>query len=118
MKVEDVSKLKGYLMEFRDKTIELIAILESDNYDSLEETLNVREKVIEAINLITYDNKVFKELCLSLKILPLQQKLQLIMNQKKSILQEDINRISSNASANKSYNKAFSVDSLYLSKKI
>lgn len=118
MKEEEIEKLKYYLMEFRDKTIELIGILENEDYSKLEEVLNLREKIILEINLIHYNTEVFKMVCNNLKMIQLQQTLQLLMNKKKCKIQEELNRIADKTNANKNYNKAFSADSLYLSKKV
>lgn len=118
MKIEDVERLKYYLSQFREKTIELINLLEKEEYDKLDDVLNSREKIIKHIRGIGSDSDVFKELCVSLKIIPLEQKLNSILNLKKSKIQKELNKISNKTSANKTYNKSFSVDSLYLSKKI
>ncbi|MPN01320.1 hypothetical protein SDC9_148529 [bioreactor metagenome] len=118
MKIEDIEGLKYYLQQFREKTIEIINLLEHEEYDKLDEALNKREEIIKSITQIHSDSDVFKGLCVNLKIIPLEQKLNSILNSKKSEIQKELNKISNKTSANKNYNKSFSVDSLYLSKKV
>lgn len=118
MKVEDIERLKYYLSQFRGKTIELINFLEKEEYDKLDEVLNDREEIINLIAEISSEKGIFRGLCANMKIIPLEQKLNSMLNLKKSDIQKELSKISNKTSANKNYNKSFSVDSLYLSKKV
>ncbi|MPN56083.1 hypothetical protein SDC9_203769 [bioreactor metagenome] len=118
MKVEEIERLRYFLQEFREKTIEIINLLENEEYDKMDEALSEREEIINSIREINTENDIFKGLCVNLKIIPLEQKLNSMLNLKKVEIQQELNKINNKTSANKNYNKAFSVDSLYLSKKV
>lgn len=118
MKLESVEELRFFLNQFNDQTVKLINMVEDEDYDNLDKALSLREETINIINSMKYDGEVFRSLCIDLKVVQLQQKLQNLMNHKKLKIQNEINTINDKNIANKKYNKSFNVDSLYLSKKI
>lgn len=118
MKVEEVQKLKAHLSHYRELTLNLIKAIEEDNLDDLDKFLEAREKIIENINSMNYDKEIFKELCTNFKLVPLQEKLTFLMNERKNSLRKDMDKLSESKNANKSYKKRFSVDAIYFNKKI
>ncbi|MBU3202952.1 hypothetical protein [Clostridium algidicarnis] len=118
MNIKEVKILKSHLTEYKEVTLDLIKALEEDNIDKLDPLLEKRQDLINHIESQEYDNEIFKDLCTSLKIIPLQSKLSTMLNEKKSEVKEEIDNIADLKSASKSYNKRFSVDSIYFNKKI
>jgi hypothetical protein len=111
-------QLSVQLIKYRDITLELISSVENENYDFLDDLLNHRETVILDINTLKYTEEEFKAACQELKILFLQDNLNKLINYKKDKVRHELDSLSSNKSAQKSYNKNFSVDSIFFNKKI
>jgi len=118
MNIKEVKILKAHLMEYKEITLALIKALEEDNIDELDLLLENRQDLINHIETYEYDKEVFKDLCINLKIIPLQSKLSTMLNEKKSEVKEEIDKLVELKSVSKSYNKRFSVDSIYFNKKI
>lgn len=118
MDSESVDRLKRLLVTYRDLTAELIELLELNNFDKLEYTFNFRQNIISEIDTINFSASDFKQICDGISLLPLQKKLTLLMNEKKSIVKNQINNLEGSKTANKNYSKGFSIDSLYFNKKI
>lgn len=118
MKLESAENLKNCLREFKDITVEIIRILEKDEFEELNNLLDSRESTINKMNDYTFSKETFKQLCTEFDILPLQHKLIQIINIKRSNIKNEISRIETIKSAGVSYNKKSSLDSLYVNKKI
>ncbi|MCT8976133.1 flagellar protein FliT [Clostridium sp. CX1] len=110
--------LKEKLIEYKNITIQLIANVEGEDYDSLEKLLTNRQNIMNEIDSITYSKEEFLVLCKELDILVLNQKLIKVTKEKKSNTLKNIDGIKVSKTANKSYNKRFAVDSVYFNKKI
>lgn len=106
------------LENFKIITLKLIEELEKDNFDELDSLLNLRQLEIDKMDNINYTKEEFKKLCMEYKILALQERLTKLMNQKRMEVRNEIDKLSEAKSANKSYNKRFSIDSIYFNKKI
>lgn len=115
---EGFGRLKQLLVAYRDLTAQLIELLELDSFDKLEDAFNSRENIISEIETINFTSSDFKQICDSISLLPLQKKLTLLMNEKKSIVKNQISNLEGSKTANKNYSKGFSIDALYFNKKI
>lgn len=118
MNTEDFHKLKMLLVKYHELTSKLIELLEMDNFDNIQDVFALRQNIISEIDTISFDVKDFKQISESISLLPLQKKLTLLMNEKKSKVKSEINNLEGTKIANKNYNKGFSIDSLYFNKKI
>jgi len=118
MGIEEIQSLKLLLKDFKALTVKLIAELENNLYDNLEEILHKRQEIIIEINKINYTSDIFKELCVNMNVIQLEHKATMLMNDKKNILKKELSQVEGSKTANKNYNKRFSVDSLYFNKKI
>lgn len=118
MKLESVENLKNCLREFKDITVEIIRILEKDEFEELNSLFDSRESIINKMDDYSFTKETFKQLCSEFDILPLQRKLIQTMNIKRSDIKNEISRIENIKSARVSYNKKSSLDSLYVNKKI
>jgi len=118
MKPEGIDRLKELLIQYKNFTSQLIELLEKNDFDNLESVLDLRQNIIIEVNKIDFDASEFKKISDSISILPLQKKLTLLMNEKKSIVKKQINSLEGSKVANKNYSKGFSIDSLYFNKKI
>lgn len=110
--------LKIKLKQYRDVTVELIANVENDNFQLLDELLLDRQNIMDEIDKLNYSKDEFLNLCKEFDILVLQQKLVKLMDQKKANLRNDIDTLANSKNANKSYNKRFTADSVFFNKKI
>lgn len=106
------------LASYRATTLKLIDSMEREDFESLENLINERQALIDDMNNMCYTQEEFKEICGKLEIMLLQQKLNKLMSEKRADLRNKIDSIATSKNANKSYNKSFSVDSIYFNKKI
>lgn len=118
MRVEDIKQLKLCLNEFKELTVRLIECLEKEKYEELDTFFNAREEVIKSINNLQLDREVFRQICISMNIVLLQQKLLKLMIEKKSSLKKEIETLEGSKIANKNYKKKFISDSIYFNEKI
>jgi hypothetical protein len=115
---EELQKLRQYFIRFKELTIELTECLEKDDYDSLEDLYAKRQKTIGEIEKLNYSREIFKDVSTELQIMPLQQKLTVLMNQRKAEAKQELDKLSASKTASKSYNTKHKVDSLFFNKKI
>jgi c-di-GMP-binding flagellar brake protein YcgR len=118
VKAEEKNKLEALLLQYNALTLNLIELLENDDFDSLERVFDLRQKVISNIDNIEFDSIDFKNVCKEVDLLPLQQRLTIIINKKKAMLKNEINNLEVTRIANKSYKTEHSIDSLYFNEKI
>ncbi|NMM61277.1 flagellar protein FliT [Clostridium sp. P21] len=112
------TELEGLLNQYREYTLKLINVVEEELYDDVEGLLTKREHIIDQINSNQHTKDEFSKVAKDLQILILQKKLTDLMNQKKSKIKNKLKSMAKNKSARKSYNKKFSVDSLFFNKKM
>lgn len=110
--------LKEALMEYRTHTIELIECLENEDYDKLELLLNKRQDNINKMSSLEYTSMDFSYCCVELDMLKLQQRLAVLMNEKRAKLKKEMGQYSTAKHAANNYITSFNVDSLFLNKKI
>ncbi|MDW8799697.1 flagellar protein FliT [Clostridium sp. A1-XYC3] len=110
--------LREKLIQYKNITIQLITSAENEDYDSLDKLLANRQNIMDEIDNITYSKEEFLRLCRELDILVLNQKLIKVTKEKKATILKNIDELKTSKSANKSYNKRFSVDSVFFNKKI
>ncbi|WML35499.1 flagellar protein FliT [Clostridium sp. OS1-26] len=110
------TELEGLLNQYKECTLQLISIVESELYDDIEGLIEKRENIIDKINSIEHTKEEFSRIVKDLQILILQKRLTDLMNEKKSKIKNELNSIAKNKSARKSYNKKSSVDSLFFNK--
>lgn len=110
--------LEEKLIEYKNLTLQLIANVENEDYDSLDKLLTSRQNVMDEIDSIEYSKEKFLALCKKLDILVLNQKLIKITKEKEANVRKNINGLRTSKTANKSYNKKFAVDSVFFNKKI
>jgi hypothetical protein len=115
---EEIHKLRQYLVRFKELTIELIECLEKGYYDSLEELYDKRQYIIDDIDKLKYSKEFFKAISIEQQLMPLQQKLTMLMNQRKTEARHELDTLSASKTASKSYNTKHKVDSLFFNKKI
>jgi hypothetical protein len=115
---EQLKELKKCLVEFKNLTIELIECSEKEEYDNLEILFNKRDTLIQQMDKLEYSKENFKELSYELQLMPLQQKLTLIINKSKTGIRLEIDKFATSKIANKSYNTKYKADPLFFNKQI
>lgn len=116
--METLQILRQYLIRFKDLTINLINCLEKEEYEDLEVLFNDRQTVIDDISKLSYSKENFKAITNELQIMPLQQKLTMLMNQRRGEVKQELDKMSASKTASKSYNTKHNVDALFFNKKI
>ncbi|WP_032121992.1 flagellar protein FliT [Clostridium amazonitimonense] len=111
-------ELRRYMEDYREKTLKSIELIEKEDLEPLDDILNSRQGIIDSIENLQYKKEDFINLCEEFKIMQLQKRLTEVMNEKKMQYRIEIDKIKESKNANKSYNKQFSVDSIYFNKKI
>lgn len=112
------SQLREELAKYRDTTIELIQAVENENYEILDSLVEKRSEIINSVDKLTFSKEEFKTICLEFKILLLQDSLNKLMNEKKLKVKRQLESMDENKNLRNSYNKKFSVDSIFFNKKI
>ncbi|MCM0650458.1 flagellar protein FliT [Clostridium swellfunianum] len=110
--------LRQYLERFKDLTINLIDCLEKEQYESLESLFNDRQAVIDDMSKLSYTKESFKYISSEMQLMPLQQKLTLLMNKRRAEVKQELDKLSASKTASKSYNTKYKVDALFFNKKI
>ncbi|ACA56133.1 flagellar protein FliT [Clostridium botulinum] len=104
-----MNKLKEQLINYRELTLEMIQILEKEDYDAPKELLNERQNIINNINRLSYTKEEFKNINDELDLMLVEKKLQVIMLKRRAELKQKLNNASDSKEAAKSYNmKQFS----------
>lgn len=116
--MDDIEILKSNLEKYKELTLKLIASMETEDFGELDYLLEERQGIINAIEELNYDSKIFKQISLKLDLMLLQKKLTELVKMKKNEVKNEIERLGELKVANKSYKKKFVVDSLYFNKKI
>jgi hypothetical protein len=115
---EQLKELKKCLVEFKNLTIKLIECTEKEEYDNLEILFHQRDTLIHQMDELEYSKDNFKELSYELQLMPLQQKLTLIINKKRTCTRQELGKLSASKTANKSYNIKYKADPLFFNKRI
>jgi len=110
--------LEAALNKYKLTTISLVDSLEKDDYDSLEELISERQRLISSMSTMSYSKEKFKKLCDEMEIVLLQHKLDNLMQDKRSYLRKEMDSLSASKNANRNYTRGFNVDSLFFNKKI
>ena len=118
MNAETVRELKDHIRTMKDITLTLITNVEKEQYDELDNLIEKRQFELDAIEKMEVDKNILKEVCINFGILPLQQKLSMLLLEKRNKTQREINSLNMSVNANNQYNNRFASDAMYLSKKI
>ncbi len=87
-----MNKLKEQLINYRELTLEIIQILEKEDYDAPKELLNERQNIINNINKLSYTKEEFKNINYELDLMLVEKKLQTIMLKRKAELKQKLNK--------------------------
>lgn len=110
--------LRDALIKFRNISLELNICLESEDYERVNSLLDERGNLILCIEEIQYDKKEFVDICNELKITELDKKLNSDTVNKHKELKHNLDNISVNRTANKSYTNSLQSQAGILNKKI
>ncbi|SKA72706.1 hypothetical protein SAMN05428976_10134 [Clostridium sp. USBA 49] len=113
-----MDNLRENLLNFKKITESLINEIKEENYNSLEDIFNKREIVINTIKKIDYNLEDFKNISSELKLLEMERELNILINEKRQFIVEEINKLKTYKRANNNYQKNFKPDSIFFSKKI
>lgn len=106
------------LKKYKEITLELINLLEIEDYDSLESLLDSRQNLIDEMSEMSCTSETKNKIYEELQIEQLQDKLNIAMNEKREVVKANIDNLSTNKIAKKGYTNGFKVDSFFLNKKI
>jgi hypothetical protein len=109
--------LKMELKKFNEITLELVASLEKEAYDALDELFMKRQEIINSIDKLSYEQEEFVAICKELQIAELDAQLNGLMKEKKDKVRANMDSLAERKTANKSYSTKFAVDSIYFNKK-
>ncbi|MFU0823717.1 MULTISPECIES: flagellar protein FliT [Clostridium] len=111
-------ELKDGLKEYKNITLDIISSVEKENYDALEQLMSNRQNIINTMDKLDYSKEEFIEVCKELDILMIEQKLLELIKEKRASLINNMNKLVIRNNANKSYNKIYSIGSVFFNKKI
>lgn len=110
--------LTGCFEKIKNCSLEIIDILEKENYDSLESKLDERQELINSINKLAFTKQEINAVCEKLKIMELSQRINDLINNKKVKVKELIKQNVIKQNANDKYNKNFYDSSHVFSRKV
>jgi len=113
-----MDNLNNLLNEFSKITDKVIENLENEEYDQVNLSLENREKIIDEIKNIDYTKEEFGSISVSLNLEEKEKKLSTALKGRFNEKKEVLGRISKAKHANSEYKKAYSVESIFISKKI
>ena len=109
--------LQDVLIKYKECTLQIIRIIEEDNFDMLGELIQSRQEIVDEALECTFDKvegkRVYKELGLN----EIQEKLNILMSSKLEGIRSEMDKIAKSKRANNSYNKRYTSATIF-SKKI
>ena len=113
MMVELYDKLDRY----KGLTIKLIDCMQKDSLDNLEELINERQDIIEAINNLKYNQEEFISYCENIELLSYENSLSKAFIERHSEIKNELKKISNSRTVKRNYEHNSYVDSIYLNRK-
>jgi hypothetical protein len=113
-----MEQIRKCLTKYREITLELISVLGSEDYDSLDSLLDNRQNLIDEISKTDYEKEAMNKIYEELQIELLQDKLNVAMNEKKEQVKANIETLSTNKIAKNGYTAGFKAESFFINKKI
>lgn len=109
--------IRSELTNFQHITGELIEAADSDDFEKINMLLAKRQELINRISESRFDRKLFKDICIQMKLLELEKKLSEKLSLKREQVKEKIDNISNSYRISSSYNKILS-KSIFLSRRV
>lgn len=113
-----MDNLNDLLNEFSIATGKIIEELKNEEYDQVNLNLDNREEIINKIKRIDYDRVEFNKISLSLNLEEKEKELVKSTGNRIKEKRDALSRISEAKFANSEYKKAYSVESIFINKKI
>jgi len=114
----DDEALKDILTKYRACTVQIIEVIENNNFDSLPKLIEERQNILdEALNM-TYEKEKMKQIYEELKLDELQNELNSLMTGKLSLIKAEMEKIDKSKIANSVYNKGNYANARIFNKKI
>lgn len=113
-----MDRLNELLNEYSKITDKILSELKNEEYDQVNLSLENRKKIIGKIEKINYDRDEFKRIGSLLNLEEKEKELNNALEEKLIEKKDALGRISKAKHVNKEYKKAYSVDSIFINKKI
>lgn len=113
-----MQKIKSCLEQYKEITLALINLLQTEDYDSLDGLLDNRQNLIDEISQMSYTKETMNKIYKELQIQQLQDELNMEMNKKREEVKVNIENLMAKKNATKGYTNGFKVESLFFNKKI
>lgn len=110
--------LRELLIDYKAITESIISTVSNEDYEGIESLLDSRQAVIGAIQQLKYTKDDFNRIENELNIHGLQEKLDMLMNEKMNLVRSEIKKTKVNQNVNKNYNFSGYTDSIFFNKKI
>jgi hypothetical protein len=113
-----MDNINDLLNEFSKTTEKIIEELENEKYDQVNLSLDNREEIINKIKNLDYDKDELNRISLSLNLAEKEKEMDKAMRSRFKEKRDALNRISEAKYVNSKYKKAYSVQSIFINKKI
>lgn len=97
--------IRKTLTQYRDCTLQIIDILEKDDFESLEELIQKRQQVVDEVTKTTCMKEEMKLIYEELRLQQLQEKLKELMFKKIALAKDQFKEIAKKKTANNVYNR-------------
>ncbi len=100
-------ELKNCLQAFKDCSLSIMEIVESEDYDELEIKIAERQQLLDEISKISYTKEEIRQIVERLEIIAVSERINSLINDKKAIFRNKIDEAAFKRNANENYNKSF-----------
>ncbi|MFT8313948.1 MAG: flagellar protein FliT [Clostridium sp.] len=113
-----MNTLKQYLDDYKIVTIDIINNLYCGKLDKIDEFMQKRQNILDAIGNLNCSKKEFNSISNEIELADIEKRLKDVMTEKKEKLRTEMEKISVSRNANNSYNKSLYGKTVIFSKKI
>jgi len=113
-----MDNINDLLNKFSKITEKIIEELKNEEYDQVNLSLDNREEIIYKIKRIDYDRDEFNKISLSLNLIEKEKNLGRALKNRLSEKRDCLNKMSEAKYVSSEYKKAYSVESIFINKKI
>ncbi|GKU23560.1 hypothetical protein [Clostridium folliculivorans] len=102
-----MNSLRETLLGYKELTDKLLLSIEEEDEENFLRLIEAKQDLIDSINQIGYDPKMFSEISKELGLLEQDKKLHQIIEEKKLSIKEEIKKINDKKNAATAYNNTY-----------
>lgn len=112
------SELSLYMQKFKEISLNLIRIIENEDYDALGDKISARQSIIDSISSLSFTKDEISKIASELEIIPLNGKITALIMEKKITVKNILHKNAANHNVSSNYIKSLNNKFNFLSKKV